>query len=695
VIETCCVRVFLRVDISLLITTDFMSDIPASSLYLACVSSSSKKRYTRQLKAVQEELDLLVDKHAPTILIHREGAKNVPFAWQAFHDELAYHEVQLAYFFSASPEKSSIYLTNKASKRQELDIQNFSWQSFPDIHLLILDGPYSKDRAERFLFAGVPAVFLLPKGVDRRYFRFLFFTQLLKGARLRKALEETAKGLEIQIPHYSIPSDPYEYSEWKENVREDNEDKGCLIHLDKSGNVLDWTWTAFGYTEEDKSSEPIEEEEEASEWFELSESFSTWTEAQVSETYAEVREREYRHIAVRNGGEAFDPIQSEWKDEMNHQASEAHAQYSQSSYELVPTSYQHLEEEEIHAPQPEAKFEEEGFHRPDMQPEASASQSFLSWPVLTWATLALCLLALSSLAYMMPGRQTPRISDFQFLSNFNSASSYNVLLLPFEPVGREETGIPLAERSVKDWVNTLKESQDLGVNVIYAQGSQPPQTTEEAKRIGEIYEASLVIWGDYGNPSADSNLHHLRYVSPNADYSTEEPGAAAFNDVYDLQEGFLTGAIEDINYWILATAYLKKGDYQSAYTNLQLMQRKQGRGAAVVHHMIAKCYLGLEYFGDCIDSYSQAIKLDPGNANSYFQRAYVYEMQQQTDQAILDYQRALEMNPNHLKAKSRLKALESRDKQIEVKVPRLNDPQNGSFTLLEGKNNFGSEEEKN
>ncbi|MCI4666876.1 MAG: tetratricopeptide repeat protein [Bacteroidia bacterium] len=683
-----------------------MSDYKASSLYLACLSSSVKKRSTRQLKAVQDGFDRLVQQYSPTTLIHREGAKDVPFAWDAISGDLVYQQVQLVYFYSDSDVGEELFLSQKIAKRHKLDFEEFNWKAFPDLKIIILDGNYSLDVAEQFLFSGAPAVLLLPRNNNPEAFRKSLFAKLLKGERLNRALESSCSETGIKMPLYTLPSDPYDYWAWKENQQKAVEGDGCLINLTGGEHILAWAWTPFSfYQNEAEESDwivqeepevevyeaPVEEEEPML-WFEETSKFSTWEEGHLISSYSEVREREFTHIAAKTGDIHPKPNTSV-KEETDRQTYALPPRNEPSRmYDLVPVATM----EEVKKREEGREYQEEysyynqgqGQRQEDDEPQAGSTNSLLSWPVLTWVGLTIALVTLSSIAYVMPGRQTPRLSDFKFLSNFStSAEQYNVLLLPFRPESAEG-GSSWAEETVRDWVNTLPESQELGINVIYAGGSQLPGTAEEAKRIGEIYNANLVIWGDYGSYSTDTSIHKLKYVSPNSIYSKASQdevklGAAAFNDVYDLQEGFLTGNIEDINYWILATAYLKKEDYRSAYSNLQQVQASSGRGMAVIHQMMAKCYFGLEYFNDCIQAYSLAIQQDPNNANSYFQRANVYHLTKMNKKAIEDYEETLKINPNHLEAKAKLKKLIEESNKVEVTVPEGSPNNSTSFTLLE------------
>lgn len=688
-----------------------MSDYPASSLYLASLSSHQKKRSTRQLKSVQDELTKLVSELSPTTLIHREGSRDVPFAWDALMGEFVYEQVQIVYFHSEGNTGADLFLSQKSPKRQPLDLEAFGWKAFPDMSLLVLDGNYPFELAEKLLFSDAPAVLVMPQTDNKKGFRQVLFTELLKGEKLSFALNTACNEMGIQMPLYTIPSDPYAYWSWKESRENEDLTAGCLINLSGKERIINWSWTPYGYHADEAQDtnwqaepeknyfEETVEAEEPKAWYEADSEFSTWYTGQLMSSYQEGREREFRHIAAKTGDINPNPNAGSPKRlEIEQQSySYSHPPEVHGGYELIPTSSIEEREviEEAYQPSHEYGYKNEGEKQEDVSPPTGSTNPWLSWPVLTWIGLTCALLTLSSIAYVMPGRQTPKLNNFKFLSHVSSAEDYKVLLLPFDPILAEDGGSSWAEKTVRDWVNTLPESQEMGIEVIYANGSALPANTEEAKRIGEIYNANLVIWGDYSQFSRDTSLHHLKYVSPHSDYmktshSEAVSGAAAFNDVYDLQEGFLTGGIEDINYWILATAYMKRGDYRSAYSNLQLVTESNGRGMAVVHQMIAKCYFGLEYFSDCIEAYTTAIDHDPANANAFYQRANVYHLIKKNEEAIADYEMALKLNPNHLEAKAKLEEVIEEGKNIEVTLPEVDQSSKTSFTLAKEEKDFAN-----
>jgi tetratricopeptide (TPR) repeat protein len=51
-------------------------------------------------------------------------------------------------------------------------------------------------------------------------------------------------------------------------------------------------------------------------------------------------------------------------------------------------------------------------------------------------------------------------------------------------------------------------------------------------------------------------------------------------------------------------------------------------------------------WGEAVDWYTQSAKAEPNNAETYFQRAINHQMMDKVPEAMADYERALELNPD-------------------------------------------------
>ncbi|MEZ4829191.1 MAG: tetratricopeptide repeat protein [Bacteroidia bacterium] len=251
-----------------------------------------------------------------------------------------------------------------------------------------------------------------------------------------------------------------------------------------------------------------------------------------------------------------------------------------------------------------------------------------------------------------PGAQK---NETSYLNAFATGESYNVLILPFRPYPGCKSVDAFDEIAVRDRLNSLEESSELNIKAVYIDEGACPDNFEEARRIGEVYNADLVVWGNYPKTQEDSAQIHIRYIAlsnsqDDLSLRLEDIGKQAFSDIYELQEGLLSGGVDDMVYWVLGSIYLQNENYQAS---LSYLQQISGSGTAeygLINHMMAKCYYGLSMYDEVLNQYNEAIALNPLDANAYHDRGRLFQRLHQNDQAIADYEEAIRINPKHLKA---------------------------------------------
>ena len=249
----------------------------------------------------------------------------------------------------------------------------------------------------------------------------------------------------------------------------------------------------------------------------------------------------------------------------------------------------------------------------------------------------------------------PITIEESYLTAFESTQSFNILLLPFKQYPNCYAPEAIDESAVRDRLKILKESEDMGIKVAFINEAACPQSSEEAKRIGEVYNADLVVWGNYPLGRQDTNNIHVRYVALSGNQNPSQNywanlGKLALADIFELQEGKIGGSVEDVIYWLLGIVHLRNEKYQSALTYLKQIEIKESPEYSSVHHLIAKCYQGLERYDQVLAAYNKAIELNPDDANGYYNRGAVYQILRQNDQALADYLEAIRINPRHIKA---------------------------------------------
>ncbi|MEL6133764.1 MAG: hypothetical protein AAFR59_10415, partial [Bacteroidota bacterium] len=138
-------------------------------------------------------------------------------------------------------------------------------------------------------------------------------------------------------------------------------------------------------------------------------------------------------------------------------------------------------------------------HKEAQRPHAPRQQ--VSWLAGVWGVGVSMFIALSLLLFVGKDPEVELSQTPNLLETFQQTNKYNVLILPFALHPDCYVEGDAQEEEVKTWLNTLQESEELGLHVAFANGVACPQNAEEAKRIGEVYGAHLVLWGNYGSPS--------------------------------------------------------------------------------------------------------------------------------------------------------------------------------------------------
>ncbi len=253
--------------------------------------------------------------------------------------------------------------------------------------------------------------------------------------------------------------------------------------------------------------------------------------------------------------------------------------------------------------------------------------------------------------------RTPQ-EQANLLQVFTKSDAYRVLLLPLEPTNPDQTTYQ-AEKVLQTWINATPEADDIMLEAAFVAGTQFPRSHEEAKRIGEVYEADMVLWGA-SNPTKDGK-YHLRYASvrrPDQAQSFKQGlGRQATDNVYDLREGDIAGTKDDIVNLILAFGQLREEQYNAAYSTLQSIPTYHMPEMATVHHLLAKCYQGMHHLEESLRSYQAAIESAPASVNLLAHQAALLLQMENQEAALVSYNKALAINPLHLDALASRSAL--------------------------------------
>lgn len=179
---------------------------------------------------------------------------------------------------------------------------------------------------------------------------------------------------------------------------------------------------------------------------------------------------------------------------------------------------------------------------------------------------------------------------------------------------------------------------------------------EEAERLGELYDANMIIWGEDVGIEVIVNFLNLNNPSAlAAEVTIEEQLATQLADPPAYAQFMLFDLPEELTFYTfyaLGQAYYDEGVYkeaiilvETAVTSVEKTQREISELSS------AYFYLGWLYHitnGDyamVVDIFTQAITLDPQDAKAYNNRGIAYVEQGEIETAIEDFTQAIILDP--------------------------------------------------
>ncbi|MFQ6016400.1 MAG: tetratricopeptide repeat protein, partial [Anaerolineae bacterium] len=237
--------------------------------------------------------------------------------------------------------------------------------------------------------------------------------------------------------------------------------------------------------------------------------------------------------------------------------------------------------------------------------------------------------------------------------------------LAFAPATEEESLIVVAQFAGKGIdvteriFNRLRD--DLAAaevpNTRIEQIGEVVKTAEEAKALGQVYNATLVIWGQYDDIGIRPNYGLTRAAEEIKQYKISEvlnlPSQPDRFVLYIAQ-----GLPQEMAYFsafTLGQVYFEQKEWDQALTlfNLALQNRPGGekpQGLADVYFFRGRSYQEQYQWPEAIADFSQAIELDPEHIFAYNSRASVYRgAMGRYEDALADITRAIELDPQEPK----------------------------------------------
>jgi len=229
--------------------------------------------------------------------------------------------------------------------------------------------------------------------------------------------------------------------------------------------------------------------------------------------------------------------------------------------------------------------------------------------------------------------------------------SFNVLLLPFEPLEKckyKETHI---ETALVRRLDSLNVSDNLNLQVKF-DTLHCIHTCEEAEALGKKLRANLVIWGDlYEHCSPDTTEACLKYINLSAKSipGVDNKGGTDVTKLASLAEmkqGKLQKNIDYILYWTAAARAYKKSNFALALSHFKIVE-KTGSQSDELFFYIANCSYYLRQIKAAEKYYVAALRINPSYVWAHDNYAILLEIQSNDIAgAKKHYENALEIDQN-------------------------------------------------
>ena len=267
----------------------------------------------------------------------------------------------------------------------------------------------------------------------------------------------------------------------------------------------------------------------------------------------------------------------------------------------------------------------------------------------------------------------------------------NILILPFNP-DRNCTFLETNyEKVFLERFKNIRDTFNIDLEPIYVDTEQCPQTDNEASKIGEMYNADIVLWGHFDETCKDTNKVRIRYTITNEllknSYAFKgDTGFRPLNGINDLREGYLQKEVDYIIFHSIALGEFHKGNYRKTLrllTNINvdrcnehfmslmgatyLKLERFEKAFQISNTIIDTCNLrnssslllkaeiiffnrinssfNKENIDTAINYFTLAIELDSSINSAYNNRGCLYEELSMNEQALKDYSKAIKLTP--------------------------------------------------
>lgn len=499
---------------------------------LAYAHSSKKKRGIQDLRSLESSLQAHFRPAQLSFL--REGHHGAPWGSDVFESRSLDHQILGIHLVVEADETTSWWLNDYAGRKKKLDWDTATLDKHKHLSWVWIQGNDAPEPAEQLLFAGAPVVLMGPESLVDTWLEYL---------RIGYSIRDAWELLDGELPVHTIPSDPFEYWEWRENRNHDHLGP-CLMVL--STNMEALYITPFEGMEEVAEPKPqplvAETPQEV-----IPEIIPEVIPKVIPEVLPEVIAEVIPKPEKKKAKETVDSAEFYKRPRSVNTARREEIEYRHPGFEESdPETGLALMDEDWKDWEVSQERIIEIINKQDIR--FAPRRRILATAISSCLGVALLMVGIWQMGWKLSDDQMDRLSYF---TTFTDSSEFRVLLLPFHREDGCEPNEIWDEMAVRDHLLSRPEADELGLEVTYITPGSCPERTEDARRLAEIYNADLLIWGDpTGDP--DSPQLQLHYVL--------SPGASDISmghllQMHHLADGFLGGNSETVVDQILALGF--------------------------------------------------------------------------------------------------------------------------------------------
>jgi len=265
-------------------------------------------------------------------------------------------------------------------------------------------------------------------------------------------------------------------------------------------------------------------------------------------------------------------------------------------------------------------------------------------------------------------KQNGKNSKKKFTPFSEKGDFFKILIFPFDPYSTCKNTDKYCLENISNRFNRLNENTDfkLSIKTDKRFNVEFPMSFDSARIIGAWYNADMVVWGDYEQQcSWDSLMFNVKYITMGdkdqeifkGNQGKNNQQIRSFRSI--VEEGTLTGDIEDVAIWSMGIRELQNENYSKARAIFERIKIRPEPEYSTIQCLIGWCYSFEKKYKEADQAYENALKLNTKNTLVYLCRGIHYQQKGNSEKAIKDFERAIYLDGSSIEAHLQLSILES------------------------------------